>query len=300
MTTSARTPVAEVHIDPELVTELLRTQVPEAQQFTLGEPHAGRDAVVWRLGSDWAVRLPRRQLAADRQSTELDWLPHMSGGWPFRAPVPVRVGRPTPRYPWRWSIVPWVPGTPMTHAPLSLVGAAQLGHALAALHALAPAQAPRHPRWSQPLRARAARTEDRLATLGRRTEVGPWRLDVAAACRVFEAGAKRPAGAERWSHLDLRAEHVMTANGYLAGIIDWGDAAAADPANDIGQALTSLPVTAWDAFITGYGGIDPDTFTRARAAAIEFAASLALTGNPLHLHAGWVGLAALGVAHRAD
>lgn len=300
MTTSARPPVAEVLISAELVQHLLATQVPEAQQFELGDPHVGRDAVVWRLGTDWAIRLPRRQLAADRQLTELDWLPHLSARLPFRAPVPVRVGRPTQHYPWRWSIVPWVPGTPMNHAPLSLNGAAQLGFALAALHSPAPAQAPRHPRWSQPLRARAARTEDRLVTLARRTEVGPWRLDVAAACRIFQAGTTRPAGPERWCHLDLRAEHIMTANGLLSGIIDWGDAAAADPANDIGQALATIPVTAWDAFIAGYGGIDPDTFTRARAAAVEFAASLALTGNPHDLYAGWAGLAALGVAHRAD
>lgn len=300
MTVSARPPVAEVRIDADLVTRLLRAHVPEAQQFALGDHHQGRDAVVWRLGADWAVRLPHRQLAADRQSTELDWLPHLCAGWPFRAPVPVRIGRPTQDYPWRWSIVPWVQGVPMTHAPLSLGGAAQLGHALRALHTPAPAQAPRHPRWSQPLRARAARTEDRLATLVRRTEVGSWRLDIAAAHRIIEAGAALPVGAPRWCHLDVRAEHIMTANGYLAGIIDWGDAAAADPAHDLGQALVTLPVTAWDAFITGYGGLEPHTFTRARAAAIEFAASLALTGNPTHAHAGWTGLAALGVAHRAD
>ena len=300
MTVSARPPVADVQIDADLVTSLLRAYVPEALQFALGERHQGRDAVVWRLGADWAVRLPRRQLAVDRQATEIDWLPHLSAAWPFRAPVPVRVGGPTRDYPWRWSIVPWVPGVPMASAPLSLNGTAQLGYSLAKLHAPAPREAPRHPRWSQPLRARAARTEDRLRTLGRRTEVGPWRLDVAAACRIFQAGAARATGPDCWAHLDVRAEHILTAHGQLAGIIDWGDAAAADPANDIGQALATLPTTAWDAFIVGYGGIDPDTFTRARAVAVEFAASLALTGNPEDLFAGWAGLAALGVAHRAD
>lgn len=298
MTISATFPAAEVSIDPPMIEALVRAQVPEAAQFALGERFEGRDAVVVRLGDDWAVRLPKRQLAADRQATEADWLPHIAGEWSFRAPVPVRVGKPTATFPWRWTITPWVHGTPHSQAPLSALGAAQLGAALQQVHSPAPAQAPRHPKRSQTLLARAPRVDDRLNTLLRRTDTGPWSLDAAAARRIYHRGALNARPAATWAHLDLRADHIMTLNGTFAGLIDWGDAAAGDAAADLGEALVVLPLDHWDAFIQGYGGIDVATFSRARAEAIDFATGLALSHDPADLFAGWQGLASLGVARR--
>lgn len=296
MTLAPARPLAEVVVDAALVTSLLATQVPEAAGLALGERCEGSDAVVWRLGDAWAMRLPRRQLAADRQITEIDWLPRIGQGWPFRAPIPVRVGSPTTSFPWRWSIAPWVPGTPSTAAPLSPAGAAQLGYALAALHTAAPVQAPRHPKRSQPLMVRAARFDDRLATLACRSEGTAWRLGIDAARRIYERGASVPRPAATWAHLDLRGQHVLTHQGALAGIIDWGDAAAGDPAADIGQALVLLPPSHWDALIEGLGGLDIATFARARSEAIDFAALLAVSHDRSDVAAGWLGLQALGVA----
>jgi len=96
--------------------------------------------------------------------------------------------------------------------------------------------------------------------------------------------------------LDLKAPHVLTHRGALAGIIDWGDAAAGDPAADIGQSLVLLPPTHWDALIGGLGGLDMPTFARARAEAIDFAASLALSKDRTDVAAGWLALQSLGVA----
>lgn len=300
MTTATAPAPAEVRVDEALVRTLLTSQFPEAAGLALGQRHEGRDAIVWRLGDAWAVRLPRRQLAADRHVTELDWLPRIGTAWPFRAPVPVRVGAPTQSFPWRWSIAPWVPGVPSSLAPLSPVGARELGAALAALHVIAPAQAPRHPTRSRSLAARAARFEDRLHTLHRRTEGTGWRVEVAAAQRVFHEGAAVTRPVPTWTHLDLRNAHVLTHEGRLAGIIDWGDAAAGDPASDIGQALAMLPASHWDALVEGLGGVDLPTFLRARAEAVEFAAALALSADATDATAGWSALQALGVAQRAS
>jgi len=143
---------------------------------------------------------------------------------------------------------------------------------------------------------RGARCEDRLATLARRTEGTAWRLDVATASRVFSRGAAVPRPSPTWAHLDLRAPHVLTHKGNLAGLIDWGDAAAGDPAADIGQSLVLLPPTHWDALIEGLGGLDMPTFARARAEAIDFAAALALSKDHRDVAAGWLGLQALGAA----
>lgn len=296
MTLAMAQPEAEVRVDAALVTSLIATQVPEAAGFALGERFEGKDAIVWRLGDAWAVRLPRRQIAADRHVTEVDWLPRIGAAWPFRAPVPVRVGAPNAAFPWRWSVVPWVPGEQSTKAALSHVGAAQLGAALAALHTDAPVQAPRHPKKSLPLLVRAARFDDRITTLARRTDGTVWRLNVDAARRIFERGASVPRPAATWAHLDLKGQHVLTHRGILAGIIDWGDAAAGDPAADIGQCLVLLPPHHWDAFVEGLGGLDMPTFARARAEAIDYAAMLALSRDKTDVAAGWLGLRALGVA----
>ena len=60
MTPTATRPEAEVRVDASLVTSLIANQVPEAAGFALGERFEGKDAIVWRLGEAWAVRLPRR------------------------------------------------------------------------------------------------------------------------------------------------------------------------------------------------------------------------------------------------
>ena len=103
-------PAAEVPIDAALVRALVDTQMPEASHFELGDRYEGWDCVTWRLGEEWAVRLPRSQKAADLQITELAWLPRICRDWPFRVPVPVRVGQPSEIFPWRWSIVNWIDG----------------------------------------------------------------------------------------------------------------------------------------------------------------------------------------------
>lgn len=296
MTLAMAQPEAEVRVDAALVASLVASQVPEAAGFALGERFEGKDSIVWRLGDAWAVRLPRRQVAVDRHSTEVDWLPRIGAAWPFRAPVPVRVGAPDASFPWRWTVVPWVPGESATDAPLSPTGATQLGAALAALHTDAPIQAPRHPRKSQPLAARSSRFNDRMATLARRTDGTSWRVNIDAATRIFDRGASVPRPSATWAHLDLKGQHVLTHRGSLAGIIDWGDAAAGDPAADIGQALALLPPSHWDAFVEGLGGLDMPTFSRARAEAIDHAAILALSHSMTDVAAGWLGLEALGVA----
>ncbi|WP_164579551.1 phosphotransferase, partial [Pseudomonas viridiflava] len=75
----------------------------------------GWDNVIVRLGDEYAVRLPRRELAARLVKHEQRWLPGIAArvGPVFPVPAPVRVGRPALGYPWSWSVVPWLPGAPV-------------------------------------------------------------------------------------------------------------------------------------------------------------------------------------------
>lgn len=300
MTLKASSVAAEILIDEALATRLLSTVIPPDRGIALEERYEGRDYVTWRFARQWAMRIPRRQLAADRQVTETVWLAHLAKEWQFATSAPAKVCPPSADFPWTWSIVPWLDGSPAAIEPLCDQGALELGWALRSLHQAAPANAPTHPLRSQSLATRAPRAHDRIATLHRRTDTSAWRLDAESALRLYTRGASIPRPAATWCHLDLRSPHVLVAGGRLAGIIDWGDAAAADPATDIGQVLTLLPPMQWDALAQGYGSLDVNTFERARAEAIDFAVGMALSPDALEQHGGWAALVALGVAKRAS
>ncbi|UPU88504.1 phosphotransferase [Demequina sp. TMPB413] len=293
------TPRTGLAIDAALVRRLLDSQFPEAHSLAIGAHCEGRDSIVWRLGEQWAIRLPLHERAAAKQTTETVWLPTVGRSWPFAAPVPVRVGKPSADFPWAWTVVPWLKGTPAHVEPLDRLGVAQLGAALRALHTPAPADAPRHPLRSLALLQRSDRVADKINALAATPVGSPWRLDARAAARVFQQGATTPRPAAAWTHLDLHPGNVLTDDGELAGIVDWSESAAGDPAADLGQALVLVGQDGWDALTIGYGPIDARTFARARAEGVFYALAFAAEGTGARATAGWAGLEALGVAHRS-
>lgn len=298
MVNAAVRPRRETAITAHLVRRLLDSQFPEASALTVGPSFEGRDSVVWRLGDQWAMRLPRHHRAAAKQETETSWLPRIGTAWPFAAPVPVRLGEPSAEFPWAWTIVPWIDGVPAHIRPLDRLGAAQLGAALRALHTPAPAEAPRHPRRSLALLQRSERVTTTIGALAAPSADSRWRLRCDAATRVFQQGATSPRPGPAWTHLDLHPGNVLTDDGELAGIVDWGEAAAGDPAADLGQALVLVGQDGWDALMIGYGTIDARTFSRARAEGLCYSLMFAAEMTGPRAEAGWAGLEALGVAHR--
>ncbi|NYI40053.1 phosphotransferase [Demequina lutea] len=303
---SDATPPAEVPIDDALVAALLHSQFPDLAGLPLGSRHEGWDNVTIRLGDDLAVRLPRRKLGATLVVTEFEWLPKISAEWTFPIPRPVRIGEPEADYPWRWSVVTWLQGTVAYDAPLSADGARDLGQALAQVHVAAPRDAPRNPYRSIPLTSRAERLDLQLEVLVARfgDAVHP---EVARA--IFRDGALREPGPVTWAHLDIHGRNVITTGGRLSGLLDWGDAAAGDPAADLGQALTLVGDELFDDLARSYadagggaggatfqGSLSAATVARIRAEGVAYATLLAGIDEDGHSAAGWKALAAWGVA----
>ncbi len=227
------TPVAEVEVDEPLVRALLADQHPDLAKLPLGETVQGWDNTTFRLGEALAVRLPRRAIGAQIATTELEWLPRIGAHWTFPAPVPRRVGEPGHGYPWRWSVVPWIDGADAYDAPLGVEGARDLGRALAQVHVAAPDDAPRNPYRSLSLAEKAQVFGDRLATAEAAGLVSdPPRLRAMFGAAMGESDD----GPVTWCHLDLHGANILSRRGRLAGILDWGDAAAGSPATDLGQA----------------------------------------------------------------
>jgi aminoglycoside phosphotransferase (APT) family kinase protein len=282
-----RMPPAEHAIDSALVRVLLAEQHPDLAQLPIRPVTHGWDNVMFRLGEDLAVRLPRRAIAAELMANEQRWLPEHAARVPVPTPAPVRVGAPGCGYPWPWSVTPWLRGLPAERAPLRADQAQRLGAFLHALHRPAPADAPFNPARSIALAKRAETTDPMIARVA---AARPDLVTVSVRRAWDEAVAADIDTGPVWIHGDLHARNVLSDKGVLSGIIDWGDTARGDPATDLYGLWMLFPdPQARAAALAAYGGISAATARRARGWAVAIGVVLIEVGS-----AGDPGLLAMG------
>jgi aminoglycoside phosphotransferase (APT) family kinase protein len=264
-------PASEFEVDEVLVRSLLAEQHPDLADLPITQIDAGWDNTLWRLGRELLVRLPRRELAAPLTTHEQRWLPALAPRLPLPVPVPVRFGRPSDRYPWPWSVVPWLSGVPGHRTALTRPddAAERLGRFLRALHQDAPAEAPRNHYRGVALAQRAETFQERIASLAAEIDVGATR-------RVWDRGlAADPwSGSPQWLHGDLHPANILVGHGTVAAVIDFGDICSGDPATDLAGAWMLLPAPALVVFNVAYGGVDDGLERRSLAWAVLFALML--------------------------
>jgi len=231
-------PPADLTIDVTLVHALLLEQHRDLAHLPLSPVGEGWDNAVFRLGDDLAVRLPRRHATAALIEHEQRWLPQIASRLPLPIPAPVRLGRPSTRFPWPWSVVRWFEGTPaLADEPGDpATVAATLGRFLRALHVPAPPDAP-HNQWrSIPLDARTARLHEHLdqlkSVVNRERILALWDRIVAT---------PRWPGPPMWIHGDLHPGNLIVRDGTLCAVLDFGDVTAGDPATDLSVMWMLLP-----------------------------------------------------------
>lgn len=265
-----------MRFEADLVRGLLRDQHPDLADLELRDVDGGWDNQLWRLGDDLAVRLPRTDRAPALLRTEQRWLPVLAEHLPLPTPTPVRVGEPSDRFPHTWTVIRWVDGEPGDVAPIHRPDAAVvLADFLRALHQPAPEDAPRNPdRGIAPAAVRGG-VDDWLHVLdGDRAQAGRVRAvwEAALAAAVWD-------GPPTWLHGDLHPANVVVRDGTLAGVIDFGELGAGDPATDLSAAWILLPSGAVDACFRAYGTIGEATITRARGWAVLRALHLLAIGR---------------------
>ncbi len=272
---------ADLEITAELVRELLCDQHPDLADRPVRLGARGWDNQLWRLGDDLAVRLPWATGSADALlRNEHAWPPALAPRLPLPVPVPQRFGAPSARFPRPWLVTTWVPGTPADLAPVTRAAgaAAALAAFRTALHRRAPDGAPAGRDRGGPL---ADRAEQFAWGLGTATERGmiddP---DAVRAVRHDAVTAPAWAGPAVWLHADLHPANVLTADGTLCGMIDFGDLCAGDPAYDLAAAWLLLPDGSADGFFAAYRpGVDAATVRRARGWATARALGGLLIGD---------------------
>jgi len=264
----------EVRFEQDLVRALLRDQHPDLAELHLSDVDGGWDNQVWRLGEDLAVRLPRTERAPALLETEQAWLPLLAERLPLATPVPVRIGEPSILFEHTWTIVRWVEGEPADRAPITRIEAAEvLAGFLRALHQPAPTGAPANPSRGVPL-AQMPPVDGWFDVIADNT-------DADAARAVWKLAVAAPAwqGPPVWLHADLHPANVIVRDGMLAGVIDFGEVCAGDPATDLSAAWILLPAHSASRFLDAYELADEATITRARGWAVLRALNLIAIGQ---------------------
>ena len=283
--TSPGTPSAEVHIDVALVRSLLRAQFPRYASNRVQPVGSGWDNVMMRLGTDLVVRLPRRAVAATLIEAEQRWLPELAARLPIDVPVPLHMGHPAQGYPWRWSIVRWLPGEGADRSPPDGDEAMRLAAFLSCLHETAPAAAPANPVRGVPLTTRAEAVGERMERLARVTDVVTPTVE-----RVWrDALSAWPSAERRWLHGDLHPLNILVRRGRITGIIDWGDLTGGDVATDLAALWMLFDGSVLERALSAYGQIDADTRMRAMGWAVLFGVVLldsGLVDHPRHAEVG--------------
>ena len=260
----------EVTADASLVRELLEAQFPQWADLPIDRfPSGGTVNAIYRVGSEFAVRLPLNLTGVGHLERERSWLRFLGPQLPLATPESVGEGAPTADYPFPWSVHRWLEGEPwcLDTAPDSTASAQDLARFISAFRAIdlggGPAGRPAD---------RGRRLADRdgivQAALAQLTE----EIDTTAAAEVWQASAKAPVweGPPTWFHGDLLPGNVLLADGRLHAVIDFGGVGVGDPACDAAPAWTMFTGASRSAF---RAGLDPDdaSWQRGRGWALSIA-----------------------------
>ena len=279
-------PDAEVEVDEPLVRRLLEAQHPDLADLPLAHLDSGWDNVLLRLGNEFVVRVPRREIAANLMRNEQRWLPALAARLPIPAPAPVRIGSPTEYYPWPWSVLPWFEGRCADeHAPTA-DQAERFADFLLALHQVAPDDAPENPVRGIPLSVRVENTLERMIRVREKTDLITPTID-----SLWQKALDTEPGSDCcWLHGDLHAQNVLVDDaGRISAVIDWGDLTAGDVATDLaGTWALFESAAARRAVLERYRPTE-DLLARAKGWAVLFGVVLVDSGlinSPRHAEAG--------------
>lgn len=260
----------EVDIDEALVRRLVEGQFPAWGGLSVERvDSAGTSNVMFRLGADMVVRLPRLSGSAEDVEREHRWLRVLAAVLPVPVPAPLGMGAPGEGYPYPWSVFRWLDGdTPVAGRPLAEpeLFAKDMAGFITSLRAVDTTGAPASYR-GYPLASRDASTREVIAGLR-------GIVDVDAVTGVWDAAMRAAPwqGPGVWVHGDLQPGNVLVHEGRLGAVIDFECMGTGDPAVDLISAWYLMDDAARPVFRAALGpAVDDALWERGRGWALTIA-----------------------------
>lgn len=265
----------EFESDEPLVAALVSKQFPEHAHLPIRKIiHSGSDHAIFRLGKEYAVRLPRIPSAEEQMMKEQLWLPKFSA-LPLTIPIPIANGKPSNECPYHWYIYNWIEGrNSYDEKPTDLCQAAgDLAMFIRALWKIDTTDAP-VARRGLPLISQ----NDEVVTA---IQALKGAMDMDSITDIWQETANTPLwnNPPVWLHGDLLPSNLLVQNGTLHAVIDFGLAGIGDPACDLIPAWSLFDTTSRAVFKDALA-VDANTWERGKG----WALSIALIIIPYYLH----------------
>ncbi|MER7958775.1 aminoglycoside phosphotransferase family protein [Streptomyces sp. NPDC096030] len=251
----------------DLVRALVAAQFPQWAALPVTPvASAGTDNDMYRLGDALAVRLPKTAETAGSVVKEQRWLPHLAPHLPLPVPVPVGHGRPGEGFGLPWSVYDWIDGANAFDAPIDDLAhaAVELGRFGVALRSVDASGGPRCIRGGRVTEWTGDYIDRAIRELG-----ADGTVDGAAAAEAWESVLALPQWDRDpvWIHGDLLPGNLLTHEGRLSAVIDFGAVGTGDPACDMISAWTLLTAETRPLFREA-ARVDDATWSRGRGWAL--------------------------------
>jgi aminoglycoside phosphotransferase (APT) family kinase protein len=281
----------ELEIDEHLVHVLLKDQCPQWADLTITPiKSSGTDNALFRLGTEYVVRLPRIEWepgSIDQKiNKEYEWLPKIAECLTTPISVPVFIGIADKHYPYPWLIAKWNEG----HNPDFEIEnsydllAKDLAYFLNEFHAI--------PLPNGPLSRRGIKLKDKGLDTETRSAISrlEGEIDIPAITSLWEHLSHLPYWDKEpvWVHGDFLPGNILIKDSRLHAVLDFTDVGIGDPACDLVIAWALLNSASRQTFKKNLKNIDNNTWERGRG----WALSIALIMLPYYKHSNPV-LAAL-------
>lgn len=276
----------EIAIDTSLVRRLVARQFPQYAHLELSRLTAsGSSNMLFRLGSELLVRLPRQPGGGAAIGKEHCWSSHLQQQLPVAVPEIVAVGQADEEYGERFSIVRWqvgvhpaVFGSQDFANPVQRLRAEDFAGLLKAFAGMpVPEEALAAPELTRQYRGLPLAECDHYTrkNIQRCRELTGLDLDLDAAALVWDQamglpGATGGTGVVSWFHGDMVAENLLMTDGRLCGLLDFGGLGIGDPTVDLHGAWEFLDALGRE-ILKRQLAIDDAQWLRGRAWALAIA-----------------------------